>query len=210
MSYKIEFADIKNGNEISELRKKAYAKADGYTLDLETLNWSKSDDDSYVMIVSKNDKIVSTMRGEVIKDLSVVEQKLECPWSFNHKLEMPVLLLSRAATEDGIKNKGLNLVLRYWFIQFAEKNNISSVIGTFVSGSPRENTLQNMGYQFFENKFGWQKSSYRSQRSVHVAVLDMNFNLIKAKNYCLEKIPGLERDYSLKINSEKLKFVRSL
>lgn len=211
MTRKIFFTDNKNSTSIELLRKQEYAKASGFALDLNSLNWNPSDDQSYVLAAQDGEHIVATMRGELIDQLEMVERKLECPWDFPIALQYPVLLLSRAATSSSHRGLGLNMLLRYWFLQMAKRHNIAFILGTFVSESPRERSLEQMGYQFFENKFGWQQSSYRSHRSVKVVALDMKKDGERAITYCENQLGDQLQTYgSLDLSFALSKFVRSL
>lgn len=209
MKRQIYFASDDSTSEIENLRRQEYANARGYSLDLNTLRWSVSDSQSFVMVAKDCDAIISTMRGEVITEASLLEKKLECPWDFPMPLQLPALLLSRAATAKSHQSQGLNLVLRLHFLKMAQHYQIPMVIGTFVSGSPRQNTLREMGYHFFENTLGWQQSTYRSHRPVIVAVLDMKTNGERAINYCLEKL-GEHPKYDLTETFPKIRYVRNL
>ena len=208
---KILFVDDKSKTEINQLRTQEYAKASGFQLDLSTLNWKPSDDDSFVMAAKKDQTILATMRGEFIDELSILEAKLECPWNFSDDFKLPVLLLSRAATHSSQRGSGLNLLLRYWFLKFALARNIQFVVGTFVSGSPRENSLKEMGYEFYENKLGWQQSSYRSLRPVSVVALNLKTHGEHALEYCLKRLSNEMTEYEfINENFPELKFVRTL
>ncbi len=209
MKQKIHFASDDSTGEIEKLRKQEYAKASGYSLDLNTLRWSISDSQSFVMVAKDDHTIISTMRGEIIADASLLEKKLECPWDFPMPLQLPTMLLSRAATAKSHQSQGLNLILRLQFLKLAQHYQIPTVIGTFVSGSPRQNTLLEMGYRFFENTLGWQQSTYRSHRPVIVAALDMKTNGERAINYCLEKL-GERPKYELTETVPELRYVRNL
>ena len=210
MKIEISFASSADKQEIYNLRKQEYAGAQGYSVDLNTLSWNASDDESFVMIAKQNGKIVATMRGEAILERSVLEKKLECPWDFSTQLNLPVLLLSRAATLKSQQSMGLNLVLRYWFLKMAILYKIPMVLGTFVEGSPRQNTLLAMGYEYFENKLGWQQSTYRSHRPVVVAALELASAQEQALRYCetkLEKLPDIP---IFKEPFPELRYVRNL
>ncbi|OYZ13360.1 MAG: hypothetical protein B7Y39_17905 [Bdellovibrio sp. 28-41-41] len=209
MSQSISFALDDANHEIENLRKQEYAMASGYTLDLETLRWSTSDSQSYVMVARDHQQMVSTMRGELITDQTLLEKKLECPWAFPKHLQWPAILLSRAATSKSHQSQGLNLVLRYWFLKMAQHHGIPLVVGTFVSGSPRQNTLLDMGYQFFENTLGWQQSTYRSLRPVIVVVLDMTTHGQHALDYCEQKL-GNKLSYTFEGSFPDLRYVRNL
>lgn len=196
--------------QIDELRMQEYSKAKGFTLDLNTLMWKQSDSDSFVMAIESNGTLVSTMRGEIITSKKLLEEKLECPWNFPLELDYPILLLSRAATHSSHRSLGLNLVLRYWFLKFASHHQIPYVLGTFVAGSPRENTLREMGYEFFENKLGWQQSSYRSHAPVSVVALNMKAQGQAALHFCENKIPHLIEQYQMSDAFPEIKIVTGL
>jgi len=204
------FADINYKEEINQLRMQEYAKASGFIVDLSTLKWKSSDDESYIMVAKNETQIVSTMRGEIINNLSLLEKKLECPWNYPIQINMPVLLLSRAATDSSYRSSGLNLVLRYWFLRLALHHNVRYVVGTFVAGSPRENSLREMGYQFFENPLGWQQSTYRSVREVKIVVLDMKTHGEQALHYCLNRVSKTINEFSFDEDFPELKYVRSI
>ncbi len=210
MIKRILFVDRKRKDDIDALRMQAYTKASGFAVDLTTLKWKSSDDESFVMAAEANGQLIATMRGEVIADISLLEQKLECPWDYPLELEMPILLLSRAATLSSYRYVGLNLILRYWFLRFAITHHINFVLGTFVSGSPRENTLREMGYQFFDNKLGWQKSTYLSLLPVTVVALDMKTHGEKAWRYCFDHAANGIKEYVFDEEFPDLRIVRSL
>jgi hypothetical protein len=210
MNSSCRFVDETLKQEIDFLRIQEYAAASGFVVDLETLKWKASDSQSYVMAAQDQGHWIATMRGEVIEDPRLLEKKLECPWNFPLKLDYPALLLSRAATLSTKRSLGLNLVLRYWFLKFAQHHQIPFVLGTFVSGSPRERTLAEMGYQFLENPLGWQQSTYRSLRPVQIVALDMRAQGNQALEVCEKKAANGIAQYPWTGTFPELKYVRCL
>ncbi len=210
MNRSLRFVDSSCAEEVNALRTSEYSTAKGFTLDLKSLCWGPSDDQSFVMASFFGDEMVATMRGEIIEDQSLVEKKLECPWTFPMPLNFPILLLSRAATLGSMRGLGLNLVMRYWFLRFAKHHNIAMVLGTFVSDSPREKTLRDMGYQFFENPLGWQQSTYRSHRPVQVVALDMKTSSEGALRYFEAHASEEMKKYKFDDEFSDLRIVRSL
>lgn len=210
MSHKIGFATSEQQSQIESLRQQEYAQAKGYSVDLTTLKWKTSDEDSFVMYAQIGETLVSTMRGEIINDQSFLEKKLECPWDFKAKLEWPVLLLSRAATLKSHQSIGMNLLLRYWFLKFADFHQIPLVLGTFVDGSPRQNTLLKMGYQFFENKLGWKQSTYRSHRPVIIVALNMKTHGVQAQDFCKAQLSNEAQQFNFSGKFPELRYVRNI
>jgi len=210
MNTHIKFVGAEHSEQINAIRMQEYAQASGFDLDLKTLEWKQSDSDSFVMAAEQDGAVISTMRGEVISEQSLLEKKLECTWNFPLQLEFPILLLSRAATLSSHRSSGMNLVLRYWFLKLAEFHQIPFVLGTFVSGSPREQSLREMGYEFFENKEGWKQSTYRSLRPVYVVALDMRNKGVHALNYCLKRADVGLRNFSVQGEFPTMKYVRGL
>jgi hypothetical protein len=210
MRHELLLADESQKEAVGQLRMSEYAKASGFELDLATLKWQQADNESFILVAIDGDVMVSTMRGEVIHSQELLEKKLECPWSFPLELQHPVLLLSRAATHFSMRNEGLNMILRHWFLQFAKEHELPFVIGTFVSKSPRENSLREMGYDFFENSLGWQQSTYKSLRPVQVVALNMKVNGLKAIDYCQSKMSQGIQKYPFLSAIPELKFTGSL
>ncbi len=208
MNGELHLVDRTHAADISALRMREYANASGFALDLTTLAWRGSDDDSFVLAARAGGSIIATMRGELIEDAELLERKLECPWDFAPLPSMPVLLLSRAATCSEHRSSGLNAVMRHWFIRFAIERGAGAVIGTFVAGSPREHSLRAMGYQFYANPLGWQQSTYRSLRPVHVVSLDVKADGARALAYCRSHAPI--DDYPFAGEFPVAHFVRSL
>lgn len=210
MNAHIFFADAGLRDDVEKLRMQEYARARGFAVDLTTLKWKQSDDESHVMVARNDGRLVSTMRGEIIDSLTLLEKKLECPWDYPVKLDMPVLLLSRAATCSSQRSSGLNLVLRYWFFRMARAKGVRYVVGTFVAGSPRENSLRAMGYSFFSNPLGWQQSTYRSLGEVRVVVLDLEKRGAQALRYCEERAPAAIAQYQFEGGFPELRTVRTV
>ncbi len=206
----VQDTDHVNVEAINQLRMQEYSKAQGFAVQVSTLNWKQSDSESFVMAARTEDKITSTMRGEFIDDQSLLEKKLEYNWDFPMELNYPVLLLSRAATVSAARTLGLNLLLRNHFLKLALQFQVQHVVGTFVAGSSRERTLREMGYQFFENPKGWQKSTYRSLRPVQVVVLDLKIHGQQALEYCQTQLGPNLKAYSFIESIPKLKIVRCL
>lgn len=210
MSSRILFVDAQRKEEINALRIEAYQNVSGFIVEPSALMWKKSDDDSVVMALEKNGKLISTMRGEVIEDVELLEKKLECPWVYPLSLEMPILLISRAATLHAHRNLRLSLLMRYWFLQIALAYGIRFIVCTFVAGSSREHILRDMGYQFFENTLGWRHSTYLSLRPVIVAVLDLANDAEYALAYCRHHCAILMSEYVMDVSFPAMRIVRGL
>lgn len=210
MKSHIYFVGDERQQEVSELRMQEYRSASGFKVDVQTLKWRASDSESYIMVAETNGRLVSTMRGEIIDAQKLLEEKLECPWSFDLELQFPVLLLSRAATDSSMREHGLNLLLRSRFFDLARHYGIRHVVGTFVAGSPRERSLKEMGYQFFENTAGWQKSTYRSLAPVQVVVLDLERDYTRADEYCRSRVGKSFQEYAFEETFPEIKYVRSI
>lgn len=205
-----EFVDESTQSQVNELRMTEYATAKGFFVNLESLKWRESDSQSHVMAVVDEEKMVATMRGEVIDDVLLLEKKLECPWELPFSPKGGVLLLSRASTASSHRGQGLNLLLRYWFLRFAKHHHIAYVMGTFVADSPRETTLRKMGYQFYENKLGWNQSTFRAERPVHIVALNMATDGEQALRYCEDNLHEELTRYPFNQLFPDLRYVRSI
>lgn len=166
--------------QVNALRLKEYQKARGFQVTPTGIEWNRSDDESIVLGAFIGSDLVSTMRIEMIEDQTLLERKLECPWDFPRTISFPVMLLSKASTDSGFRNTGMNALLRKFSFELAKEWKTSLVLGTFIAGSPRVNSMGEMGYQFYENKKGWNQVNYRSFGTVLVACLDVSRNIDQA------------------------------
>lgn len=216
----IRFCDERLSNLVSALRCQEYQKAKGFKTKLESLNWKSADNESYVMVVEQNSftknaargesNLVATMRGEVLRDQKLLESKIECPWIHSELGGQTILLLTRAATDQMWQGHGFNLLMRYWFLKMAMTQNISYLVGSFVEDSPRSRTLKKMGYDYYENKLGWQSENYKSERKVILAVLDLKSNGASAIDYCQSNLPTELLDIPFSGSSQLVKEITCL
>ena len=168
----ISLARESDKEQISKLREDEYARASGFKVNPEAVRWNRSDDQCAILAVWDGSEVISTMRIELVDNQTMLETKLECPWEFG-EISYPVMLLSKAATRLSHQGRGLNAAMRYHSLLLAKRWGVQYLVGTFVDGSPRRNTMARMGYQFFINKKGWFSSDYHSEREVIVAKLDL-------------------------------------
>jgi hypothetical protein len=169
---------------VNGLRLAAYGAAPGFTVQPPGILWNRSDDQSTILGAFADAALVATLRLEVVQDMALVERKLECPWSFPEPLELPVMVLSKMATSRAHQGHGLNALLRWWALSLAREWSLAQVIGTFVSGSPRERTMREMGYRFWVNADGWHAGDYHSTAPVLVCLLDMRTHGEQALAVC--------------------------
>jgi hypothetical protein len=169
---------------VNALRLSEYAKASGFAVQPAGILWNRSDDQCTVLGAWDGEELVSTMRLELVQSPALLEAKLECPWSYPVDLAYPVMLLSKAATRSGLRGGGYNALLRWWAFALAKQWGVRHVVGTLTAGSPRERSMREMGYRFFENAKGWNTTNYRSTDPVLVAVLDVSENIETAMDVC--------------------------
>ncbi len=165
---------------VTALRISEYQRARGLQVAPAGISWNRSDDESIVLGAFDGNKLVSTMRMEIIEDQTLLEKKLECPWNFEVPLRLPVMILSKASTHSDYRNLGLNALLRKRCLELAKEWKVHLVVGTFIKDSPRANSMKTMGYRFLENKLGWTSPHYRSLEPVVVAALDVAKDIDRA------------------------------
>lgn len=200
--------DGQQAEQINSLRRAEYGDAPGFKVDAPGILWNRSDDQCTVLAAYDGDEIISTMRLELVDNQELVERKMECPWSFPVALQYPVMILSKAATRKSHRAFGLNALMRFWAFRLGREWEAKQVIGTFVSGSPREKSMRQMGYQFFVNEQGWFKGDYRSVSPVLVALLDLETDGEQAVRVCGEIAKEAVETYPWKGPLPARKFVQ--
>jgi len=171
MKLQIKILTKSDSEQVNELRKRAYFTANGIEVKAEGILWNKSDDQSTVLGIYENNKLISTMRAEIISDIELIEKKLECPWRFGKKF-LPSMLLSKAANDKRFSGKGLSSILRLLFFQMAKEWNVKAIVGTMTASSSRIESMKKLGYRFYSNDLGWTSENYKSLEKVVVSKLD--------------------------------------
>jgi hypothetical protein len=195
----MNFVSVIDANDIERvnaLRLAEYAKTSGFSVKPAGILWNRSDDQCTVLGAWDGRELVSTMRVELIRSRELVEQKIECPWDFPVALDLPVVILSKAATRETHRGGGYNALLRYWSFVLARSWGATQMLGTLVAGSPRERTMREMGYVFFENSRGWCTTNYRSTAPVLVASLDLATRADQALDVCARVAGPLIEQYA--------------
>lgn len=187
--------DASHIDAVNALRMSEYSSAQGFKVDAPGILWNKSDDQSTILGVYEGQDLIATLRLELIQDLSLVERKMECPWSFPVDLRFPVLVLSKMATARVHRKRGLSLLLRYHALKVAMDWGALQALGTFTKGSPRENSMGEMGYEFHENTQGWHAGDYKSTDPVLVAILDLQANGAQALDVCRARSSAVFDDF---------------
>lgn len=129
------------------------------------------------------------MRGEWVLSLSELQFKLEGKFP-QAEPQFPSVFLTKAGTLPHLKKRGFNLILRYHFFKMAEFWNARYMFGTMVEGSPRVQSLIDMGYEFIKCEQKWNKM-FVSTSDPMMACLDLQINSSKAYDYISTKV-GLE------------------
>lgn len=195
---------------VNQLRVKEYHRAKGFNVTPAGIEWNRSDDESIVLGAFIGEELVSTMRMEIIEDLKLLEEKLECPWEFSFELKLPVMILSKASTLNSYRSYGFNTLLRKYCLELAQKWKINYVVGTFIKNSPRTLSMMKMGYQFIENQKGWTSPHYISYEAVLVAALDVEKGIEQALSVTNELMGPELSGFVWSGNRPEIKTVRNI
>ncbi len=190
MQYQIRVLDKTYSSQVNELRKKAYFDAKGVEVHDDGIFWNKSDDQSIVLGIFNEKRLISTMRAEIISDINLVEQKLECPWNFG-AIPFPVIVLSKAAIDLNYTGLGFNSILRLMFFSIAKDWGIKTILGTMTANSLRIASMEKLGYKFFSNDLGWHSTNYKSLEKVVISKLDFEQYGSRALEILTQKYAGM-------------------
>jgi hypothetical protein len=147
--FRITRAARQHAAAIEQLRRDAYRAAPDFQLcDERSLNWGSEDTDGIVLALWHDDAIVSTTRGNLVRDRAQAEHFLECDLA-DIPVTYPALLLGRAATAATFARHGLHSLLRYVFIRAARDCAIACVTGIVIDGAPRTRLMHRLGYEYF-------------------------------------------------------------
>ncbi len=178
---RISVVQRQDADKVNELRVSEYAKNRDFSIDPKKLHWSRADDQGVVLGAWDGDKLVSTMRVELLYDQKLIETKLETPWQFPVKLELPAMITARGATLSDYRGSGLHAALRHWSIVLAVQWGARLALGTTVTTTPGLGTQLKMGYEFFKTPEQWNKEKfYKPGTDAIVRVLNLDYKAQQA------------------------------
>jgi hypothetical protein len=156
--------------DIERLRREAYQAAPEFQVtDDRFVAWGRDDTDGIVLAAWNEGQMVSTTRGNLLRDEAEAGRFMECELS-DIPLRYPALILSKGATSRNFGRHGLHSMLRYAFIRAARDSGIGSVTGVVFEGAPRTRLMHRVGYEYFSVKEAWYSHVQPSARTL-VAVL---------------------------------------
>jgi hypothetical protein len=168
--FRIARATAQDCAAIQRLRLEAYQGAPEFQVtDERFVAWSGDDAEGIVLAVWHEGMVVSTTRGNLLRNRAEAERLMECDLS-DTPLPYPTLALGKGATSVGFGRHGLHSMLRYAFIQAARDRGIASVTGVIFEGAPRTRLMRRVGYEYFAPKREWY-SNVRCNTKTLVAVL---------------------------------------
>jgi hypothetical protein len=134
---------------IRALRRDHYPVASEFqALTAQVYAWTESDRRGVVLAVwDASGAALSTMSGIVATGRAAAEVEFECTLS-DEPGRFPALVLSRSATRVDQRARGLNSLLRYYFIEAAQRAGLASTLSIFFQGAPRLPLLGRLGYEF--------------------------------------------------------------
>jgi len=133
----IKVATGKDRTIVENLRISEFQRSTEFKLlQPEKLLWSKTDDQNIVLVVmDENMTALATMRGITVNDHTTAENMLQC--SMPDTVQFPAMVFSRAATLKSFRKQGFNQLVRLYFIKYALKNNIETLLSPVYSKAPR-------------------------------------------------------------------------
>jgi hypothetical protein len=138
---------IEQAHAIERLRREAFLQApEFFVLTPRTYEWGENDQRGCVLAVWDNQGApLATLCGAVATTRADAEDRFECILPFPVS-RFPALLLSRAATRVDHRSRGLNTLLRYYFLQMARRQELRSILSLVFEGAPRIRMLERLGY----------------------------------------------------------------
>jgi hypothetical protein len=145
----IRMATAADAAAVTALRQGEYTSSREFTLlSASSLAWGPDDEFGVVLAAVRTDgAVVSTMRARLFASKSVFEQSSGLDLS-PVALPAPTWFLDRASTYAEHRRRGLNTILRYYFVKAAAGLEFPSVSGWLFSGVSRTRTMTEIGYHF--------------------------------------------------------------
>lgn len=145
---------------IVALRKESYADYYGSQVDLNGLNWNRTDQNSVHLAYTKGSEIVSYLRLSFFQSQDLLERTTLFPTP--EHLEFPVAMLARAATKKEFLGHHLHNTLRLFALEACLSLGIKTVLGSLEERSARMKSLVDIGYQVYQSQPTWEGSYLQS------------------------------------------------
>ncbi len=165
--------DRSHADEVNALRLSRLRETQGFTADEAVLVWSEDDDQSLVLGIREEGRLIATQRMDVISEPAKLRTKLDYD-GFEKHIELPCLVVGKAATAFSHAGRGLNSYLNALAVEHAQHLGLRYVVETVVADGPRTGFLSDLGFEFYPHPLGWRRFGYHSTSNVVVAVLDLN------------------------------------
>lgn len=141
-------ATVKDGETVKKLRLDAYAKSVTLSLiDHSVMHWTALDDQNMVLLVeNENGDPVATLKGYKVwneREFNQVSNTV-CP----PDLTFPLLYLSTGCTHKNYQKKGMNTLLKLFFIRFLIDSDVPQLVQTITTGTKRIKMLEKLGFEF--------------------------------------------------------------
>ena len=188
--------------QLFELRASSYKRQYGQNVDVTALRWNSWDERFINLGVFEGPQLVSTLRIARVNSLEEYKKIMLCEFDPAH-LEMPLVILSRAATQENRQSEGLHSLLRYYALSLTSMAGIHWVIGTFKKNSQRVSQLTEMGYELSTNPIPWQ-SFLKSNEPTYVASLNLQKYYPQAQTRLLTSAKDLIKKYPVQFDTEDL------
>lgn len=181
---------------VQELRRQCYANSSDFLTNSnvhELVNWNKDDEASQVLTVWDDNKLIATMRVEILSDWFHARLAFDgCTPPIDHR-SWPALNLARGSTLIDLRKSGLNSLMRYYALEAALEAGYERLYGYVAVGGMRTRFMQEMGYQFYYAREG--HSQLPSQYRWAIAWLDLSTHGEQALQILKDRLQTELRDF---------------
>lgn len=119
------------------------------------LDWSHADDDGTVIgIWNAENELLTTLRMTTVNRLDDAQRLLEYSLE-GIPADVPVLVLSRAATVPHVAGLGLSALVRWAYLRTIRDSELAGVLSVAYEGGPRVRSMREAGYEFHAPFAAW-------------------------------------------------------
>lgn len=155
--------------EIVKLRREQFKDRFGTAVDLDGLNWNRTDAASIHFGSKHKGRLISVLRLTQIESKEIFGITLQFPPD-DPFVTIPCYALARAATAKEFKGFELNMQLRIASFRYvlAHQNNCQYIYGTALMTSKRIDFLKSIGYELLIHQQPWK--GYLSSGDVPIGI----------------------------------------
>jgi len=199
----IRILNRSDASQYEAVQTASLAAAKGFVAGPEAVKWYSGNEVYPTLGAFHGNQLVSVMRLEWVLHWQELNSKMQSNF-YDPQITLPAAYITKNGTLPQLMSLGLNSLLRYHALKISLTWPVEYILGTMIEGSPRVESMIQMGYRFYTNPVKWE-GCYQSNKNALIGYLNLKKTGTFALNYLENKYPDLLSAYRPDFNPQDVK-----